>query len=74
MRLAEKADWIAAGWCVPTTCLTALLTYAIEHVDAGYIWTEVLAAVDDEGTVNGDWYAFLHRAVLGAMEDATAQA
>ena len=75
VSLSQRVDEIACELVsVPSLSLAgaaALLTYAIEHVDAGYVWPDVLA--DNEGTF-GDWNSFLHRAILGALEDATALA
>jgi hypothetical protein len=71
---SKKSDEIAAELVsvLPTTMagVAAILEYAGDHVDAGYLWPdnlEELADGNDESTVSRPWSFFLNRNLARAI-------
>ncbi|WP_029587544.1 hypothetical protein [Bradyrhizobium sp. URHD0069] len=77
VELSQKTDEIA-GELVSVDNLSlagaaALLAYAIEHAEAGYLWPDSLQDASDDAE-SGDFFYYLHRILLEALQRATIQA
>jgi hypothetical protein len=75
-ELSRRTDEIAAEMVsvdLSVAGAAALLQYAIEHTEAGYVWPDNLADEDAPADAkDSGWFYFLHRNLLSSLENLAA--